>query len=90
MGKKDNHIHRYERKPLGNKGYKIFKCMVPGCTHYIDVKMGEGRICECNRCHKPFVLDRRAMKLAKPHCLDCVEKTSDDRKIEERIKALGL
>jgi len=37
-----------------------------------------------------MVLDRRSVKLAKPHCADCIERTTDAKKIEERIKSLGL
>ena len=90
MSKKSNHIHRYHRRKQGNRGHQIYKCVVPGCTHYIDTKMADGRICECNRCGKPFVLDKRACKLAKPHCLECVRTNEAAKKIEDRLKALGM
>ena len=87
---KHKHIHKYRRMTQGSRGHRIYKCQVPGCTHYIDVKLAEGRISLCNRCNEPFVIDKRSMKQAKPHCNDCVERTNDTKKIEDRLKAMGM
>ncbi len=84
------HLHKYKRMTMGAK-YKVLKCIVPGCPHYVPLNnMAIGRICECNRCEKPMTLTKASLRLAKPHCEDCVERQDDSRKIEERIKNLGL
>lgn len=73
-----DHLHRYERIIIGNSGYKVYKCTVPGCTHYVSMALAPGRICQCNRCGEPMVMTKYAMKLAKPHCDNCIEKKDSD------------
>lgn len=79
-----DHLHKYARKIIGNKGYKVYKCTVPGCTHYVRMILASGRICQCNRCGEPMVMTKYAMTLAKPHCDDCIKK-----KDSERVNKLG-
>jgi formylmethanofuran dehydrogenase subunit E len=67
-----DHLHKYKRIKLGN-GYKVYKCINPGCSHYVSVKLVEGQICQCNRCGQPMVMDRAAMQLARPHCYSCTK-----------------
>lgn len=48
---KANHTHKYERRKLGSwktKGHDIYKCAIPGCTHYmIDMQAVVGRYSCC-------------------------------------------
>ena len=67
------HIHRYEKKVLGRKGYTVFACNLPDCKHYIAANLAEGKRTICNRCGGEMILDKRAMRLVKPHCADCIE-----------------
>ena len=51
MKKNYDHIHKYERRRLGSwkkTGHEIYKCAVPGCTHYmIDMEAVIGRYSQC-------------------------------------------
>lgn len=81
--KKIDHLHKYKKDKLG-RSYKIFRCIVPGCSHYIAHHMAFNRLVACNRCDGPMVMDRYAMMLVLPHCNDCI-KTKDS----DRINKLG-
>ena len=70
---KSNHIHRYEKTVIGKNNYTIFRCNLPDCMHYIAAKLAEGKQTLCNRCGEVMILDKRAMTLIKPHCVDCIE-----------------
>jgi hypothetical protein len=69
MAKKD-HIHKYFRDKLGKQF--IYRCMLPGCPHYILAKLVLGRESLCNYCDTKFVIDKHNATLKKPHCPDCV------------------
>lgn len=73
--KKADHLHIYKKKVLGTNGFKVFKCMKPGCTHYVRVDLAENALCACNRCGEAMVLTKAAMQLVKPHCPDCTKST---------------
>ncbi len=79
MTKKIDHIHKYQRTTLGRRKYPIYRCMTPGCTHYVDATLILNRICECWRCGKAMVIGKYAARLAKPHCDDCIKKDDSDR-----------
>jgi hypothetical protein len=69
-----NHkIHRYEKVILGRNSYTVFKCNLPNCTHYVAAKLVSGKLSLCNRCGGEMIMDSRAMKLTKVHCVDCIE-----------------
>ncbi len=79
MAKQPDHLHKYQRTTLGSKKFLIYRCMIPGCTHYVDAKLILNRICECWRCSNAMVINKYASQLAKPHCDDCIEKQRSDR-----------
>jgi hypothetical protein len=68
---KAKHIHKYERRRLGN--YIIFKCMIPGCVNYIRKELADGRISICWRCGEPFVMAKATLELKRVHCVDCTK-----------------
>jgi len=70
MTKKEEHIHKYRKDVLG-KDYEIYRCVLPGCNHYISSQLIRGKFSICWRCGEPFVIK---IKHAKPHCDDCVAK----------------
>lgn len=78
------HNHRYERIKLKDKF--VMRCSKPDCTHFVhmnsklSVPILVGKVAECNSCHEPFILDNRALRLAKPKCDDCVNTTSKVKK----------
>lgn len=79
--KRKKHLHKYQRVNIGSKTkpYLVYRCMKPGCTHYITPKLALNRACECNRCGKIMVLTKEALTLVKPHCAGCVERKDSDR-----------
>ena len=77
MPKKVDHLHKYQRSHPWGRKKPIYRCMVPGCTHYTLASLILNRICECWRCGNAMVIDKRASGLAKPHCLDCVKSKKD-------------
>lgn len=86
------HVHRYEKTILGKKGYTVFRCNLPDCTHYLAAKVAEGKLCICNRCGDEMLLDKRAMKFVKPYCVNCVKmkKRPSHDKLLEYIEANDL
>lgn len=82
------HIHKYKRKNLGGyiyekgkaakrKKYLVYACTISGCTHYVPSYLAEGKISICNTCAEAFVMTKKTMKLALPHCEDCTKKEKD-------------
>lgn len=69
----EQHVHQYQRVRLGDS-YIVYKCMLPGCTHYIRTELAEGRQSICPRCGGVFVLNKANMSAKKPHCKGCVKK----------------
>ncbi len=76
------HLHKYKRQILGNKKYVVFKCVKPGCSHYVPYDLVEGKVCECNRCGERMVMNKRAISLAKPYCDNCAGKKKKVSKLE--------
>lgn len=85
--KPSNHIHLYKKVDLVPKWkvinnpdkfqpFVVFACQKPACTHWIRHNLAIGKLCECNRCHNPMVLDKETVKLTKPHCQDCIIRKS--------------
>lgn len=85
-----NHIHRYKKVNLSRKKdqpYLVYKCMNPACSHYIPLHLAEGKLCECNRCGEPMIINKQVltgssnMPMTNPHCSNCIERrkgTTDD------------
>lgn len=69
-----SHIHKYKRATLGMKKWKIYRCILPGCSHYIDATLIRNKISLCHRCNEPFIVENRLAELSEPHCFDCTEK----------------
>jgi hypothetical protein len=83
------HIHKYERKKYGNNGCFIYKCMIPGCTHFVYESLIINRRSLCWRCDKEFVITKL---LKKPHCDDCTrgKKAQNDLEVLNTFKKLML
>lgn len=103
---KAQHIHRFQRVNLGKETYDrktktykkekyiVFRCIKPGCPHYIRQRLLLNRVAECNICGEPFIISKQAVLMAKPHCANCTKrKPSTIAKLkaaEEAMKLLGL
>lgn len=77
MGKKESHIHKYEKVTLGK--HVIYKCALIGCPHHIRRELVTGRVSICWRCETPFPMTKHAATLVRPHCISCTksEKKED-------------
>lgn len=84
--RKDNHIHKYERKDLGN--HVVFKCSLTGCGHYIRKELAENRISICWRCDEPFELTKAALGLKRPHCIPCTSGKKVNPAIRLKLEKL--
>lgn len=82
------HIHKYRRTTLGRS--TIYKCVLPGCTHFIQRALVDGKISLCWRCPNPFVITKKTLKNcpAKPHCEDCYQRRSEEAMLDAAIEEL--
>lgn len=76
---KYKHPHKYLRVKL-NPSYKVYKCVKPGCGHFINVKLVQGQQAECWVCGDPFTMTQKTATLKKPHCGRCVRWPDRQRK----------
>lgn len=86
---KTNHIHKYKKVNLSrdkDDPFFVFKCIIPTCTHYISVKLAEGKLCICNRCGEPMILNKVSVTLTKPHCNNCTKRRTNVSKITEFLE----
>lgn len=77
MSKYQEHAHRYTRVRLGKKDYIVFRCVRPGCAHYIRQELVIGKIAQCWRCDDEFVMNQKTALLKKPHCAKCTISRTD-------------
>ena len=76
------HIHRYQRVNIGkdDKKHYVMRCKRQNCHHYTQMHSKLScpllleKVAECNRCGNPFLLDKRALRMANPCCEDCIVK----------------
>jgi hypothetical protein len=78
-----NHLHRYKKVNIagfGREPYWVYKCTKPACSHYLRMDLAEGKLCECNICKEPMIINRLAMThsggkpMTKPHCSNCIKR----------------
>ncbi len=69
----NQHIHKYQRVPLGSNGHEVFRCMLRNCSHYIAEVFVIGREAICWRCEKVHVVrkTRQNHVAVKPICEEC-------------------
>lgn len=77
MATKTHEIHKYKRMSVGRKGHEIYKCMLPGCAHYLPyVELAIGRLSQCWGCNSPIELTQDMvgnLKTIRPVCENCKE-----------------
>lgn len=77
-----NHLHRYKKKNIGVNGkvFLVYICTKPSCSHYIRVDLAENKLCECNICHEPMIINKvvltrsNGVAQTKPHCSECTKR----------------
>jgi hypothetical protein len=70
--------HKYQRikwrsRKADGEPYVIFKCMLPGCTHYVPRDLVVGNETICWKCGRTFQMAYAHTYLAKPHCVYCTK-----------------
>ena len=66
------HIHKYMRVIKDNPpGYTVFKCMIPGCEHWIRKELCLGRESICWVCGTAVILNMENLSLKKPRHFEC-------------------
>lgn len=97
--KNEHETHKYERRKLGSwktKGPDVYKCALPGCTHYmINLDMVVGRYSKCwgvlgideygrvIECPNEVEMTRYMVfseKRKRPLCSECKERRKEERK----------
>lgn len=70
---KKNHIHKYQRKSQRNRD--VYACVLPDCTHYLELAFIVGKETICNRCGNPTIIrmERNGKIRHRPHCKDCTK-----------------
>lgn len=89
MGKKPLHFHEYLKTKIG-KDYVVYKCRLPGCSHYISPILVVGRLAQCPICGNVYTITRVMVRnghmMRLPHCNKCTRgkrTTFDISKIQE-------
>jgi hypothetical protein len=79
--------HKYKRivwkTRTTNEPYIIFKCMLPGCMHYVQRELVVGNESICWKCGNAFQMSMSSTYLAKPHCPHCVEGKKGEASIKD-------
>lgn len=75
------HTHRLKKHTHSN-GEAVYFCTLGECEFKINVALALGKPFLCWRCGKPSILNEYALRLVKPHCLDC-KKTKDKIVLED-------
>lgn len=83
------HNHLYRKTNIGKKTYDkatrawtknnyiVYRCMKPGCNHFIIPSLIIGKVAECWRCSLDFIINRKSLKNIRDlHCDDCTVKRS--------------
>jgi len=89
-------LHRYKKVNIGRDGneYLVYRCIKPTCNHYIPIALADGRLCECDRCHEPMLINKAVLQgsggraMARPHCPNCV-KSKKDKTNDEDVAAIA-
>ena len=75
---KIKHIHKYERVEIGNKGWVVYRCILPECSHYLPTAqliINRESLCHgiCNGI-VIYTQDDFNQKLKRPMCASCREQ----------------
>lgn len=79
MPRVKDHIHKYMRVINDrNKDYIVYKCMFPGCPHWLRKELLLGRESICWICNTSMFLNAADLSMKKPRHYNC-------RKIKEEL-----
>lgn len=72
--KKTSHIHQYQKVEWGKNGTIVWRCVLPGCSHYLHDQFIDGKRSLCNECRAVFIMNKDKMRRKKPKCDRCQMK----------------
>lgn len=76
----DKHYHTYKRV----KGSKEqFMCMDPDCNHTNVRKYMVGKRARCYVCGELYIIRKRVLQLATPHCDNCTKSKKQTQAVED-------
>lgn len=83
------HIHKYKRKKIGKKGWEVYLCTIPGCTHHVTKDLILGRKALCYYCNREFIITNP--RLVRQHCIECTRgnKLSDTKLLDGLTQILN-
>jgi late competence protein required for DNA uptake (superfamily II DNA/RNA helicase) len=68
----EKHVHKYKRLKY-KSGNFIFFCALPDCNQKINISLALGKRSLCWRCGSEFIMTEYSLRLAKPHCNNCLK-----------------
>lgn len=74
-------IHQYMR--IKGKNSVMYRCMLPGCSHYIMGQFIVNKIALCPYCGENFLVTYDLARRKRVHCADCMKSKKDKIKVEE-------
>ena len=77
-------IHQYRRVKLTNS--IVYRCVLPGCTHYIRPQFIINQIALCPYCGNNYLISRELSRREVLHCADCTK--GKKIKVEDNIEFL--
>ena|SRR5215204_6076621 len=69
---KKHAVHQYVRVMDGER--PIYRCILPGCSHFIGEALILNKVSLCNRCGEEFIIGKSMIqprRIVKPHCDRC-------------------
>lgn len=69
-------VHKYKRIKF-KSGHIVFRCMLPGCSHFIREELLRGRLSVCWRCGEEHVITNT--RLSKQHCDSCTKSVKENK-----------
>ena len=88
----EHKVHKYLRVKTNKNETVIYRCVLPGCTHYITEEFIIGRECLCWRCKEEvtFVIQGRMKYRTRPYCdlhkKDKVEEVVPSNVVDDLLK----
>lgn len=84
-------IHQYKKVTLEKS--VVYRCMLPGCSHYVRKAFIVNRISKCPFCGKDYLITAKIALLETLHCDDCtvrrVKKIKPEEVVNEFLVNLG-
>ncbi len=92
MMPKLKHLHKYERTEIGNKGWIVYRCVLPDCSHYLpsaNLIIGKESLCH-GICDGTVIYTQEDFnqKLKRPMCLACREQRQKQKEAMQSVPEL--